>query len=178
MPIEVVARDRLVPIIDAFLKPFKEDPQVTVRESKDKIPRAAVKHLALVTGKKPDTVYRALRRIREENTSGFVMFETADWIVAVGMGRPDLFQVNLEVIVQESDRYNAHHGLVPCSRVGFALEELCKKLGPKETARMLGVSRTTIYDWREHRSVQMRKEYAVHILRSLREVRNGNGSTE
>lgn len=266
MPREVVERDKLVGVIDDFLRPFRRG-----QSEEGKNLAAAYEHLALTTGKTPETVARTIYRIKEENTSGFVLLTTAEWIVAVGMGRPDLFHTYLEVVAQESDRggngqlpqrkerplvppgvpskkcrgpfckgqlrplsefhfhkrgrnigkprsyckecyslktrqyrqeWDArnpkyysdyarerniknrkhkdweHYGLVPYSKVSFALEELCKKLGPSATARMLGVSRSTVYNWRGHQFPQIRKEYAARILQSLWEVRNGNGSTK
>ncbi len=257
MPREVVSRDMLVEIIDDFLRSFRED-----HSEGDKNSGAAYEYLARNTGKTPDTVARTLYRIKRENTSGFVRLETADWIVAVGMGRADLFHTYLEIITQgngkgdsrqlpqRKDRppvspnvpskkcpgpfcedqprplsefhksrgcceecysfkarkwrqawkvrnpkyYSEHdrerniknrkhkdwkyYGLVPYSNVSFALEELCKKLGPKVTARLIGVSRTTVYGWRKHQFAQVRKEHAARILQSLWEVRNGNGSSK
>lgn len=267
MPREVVSRDALVSLIDDFLKPFRED-----QPEKDKISLAAAyENLARNTGKKPSTVARALHRIKKENTSGFVNLETAEWIVAVGMGRPDLFHTDLEVIAQESGKGDngqlpqrkkrlpvpsdvpskkcqgplcqgqprplsefhlnkqgrntdkprgycrecrsfgarksrqswkvrnseycsgydrernirnrkhkdwKYYGLVPYSSVSFALEELCEKLGPKATAHLIRVSRTTVYEWRKHRSAEIRKEHAARILQALWEVRNGNNSNK
>lgn len=272
MPREVMERDKLIELIDDFLIPFRRESQETgEEESKDRIPQAAVEYLARATSKKPDTVARALQRIKRENTSGFVGFETAEWIVAVGMGRPDIFRAYFPVIAQENGNGNGdqlpqrkerppvppgvpskkcrgpfckgqfrplsefhfhkqgkdigkprsyckecysfktrqyrqewdarnpkyysdyararniknrkhkdweHYGLVSYFKVSFALEELCKRLGPSATARMLGVSRSTVYNWRGHQFPQIRKEYAARILQSLWEVRNGNGSME
>ncbi len=263
MPREVVERDKLVELIDDFLRLFRED-----QPEGDKNSAAAYEYLARNTGKKPDTVARTIYRIKRENTSGFVRLETADWIVAVGMGRADLFHTNLEIITQgngkgdsgqlpqrkerppvppdvpskkcpgpfcegqprplsefhfykqgrdtgksrgcceecysfkarkwrqsweiRNPKYHSEHdrerniknrkhkdwkyyGLVPYSNVSFALEALCKKLGPKATARLVGVGRSTVYMWRGHQFAQIRKEHAARILQSLWEVRNGNG---
>lgn len=97
---EVVERDKLTKLIDDFLRPFREETPPGSRASDDRIPEAAAEYLAQKTGKTADTVARSLYRIMRENTSGFVELKTADWIVAVGMGRPDLLHTYLQVIIQ------------------------------------------------------------------------------
>ena len=67
-----------------------------------------------------------------------------------------------------------YHGLVPLEKVDFAVEELCRTLGPVELARRIGVGRSTLFRWRNHEIIHVRKEHAARLLNALWEVRNGN----
>ena len=268
---EVVERAALIKVVDDFLRPFIEKEPPAPNATEDRIPDAASEYIARRTGKTTDMVARALYRIKKESTSRFVDFAVADWIVAVGMGRADLFHTELEVITQGNskradaqmpkrkkrppvppgvpvqkcpgpfcqgqerprttevwyfykggrdageplsyckkcsnftarkrrrewnkrnpDYYRQYHrerrilklahqdwryyGYVPYSKVEFAVEELCRILGPTKTAQRIGIHRSSLLMWRRHDVKNIYKERAARVLQALLEVRQENSN--
>ena len=95
-----VNKDRLLEIVEGFLDRYRSEDE---NGNVVKIPEAAAAYIANGTGKTPDAVARTLYRLIEEDPK-FVKFGTADWLVATGMGRPDLLQTDLIRVNRKSGR--------------------------------------------------------------------------
>lgn len=260
-----VNKTKLLEIIDEFLEPYRQE-GVNGAEPVA-VPTEAAEYIANGSGRTPDVAARTLHRIIRENPK-YVRFGTVDWLVAAGMGRPDLLHTDLvttkrvsqsvsaqlpkrqkrpsvpegvpakkcpgrlckgQFLPLSSEFWNFHKtgkeagkprrycrkcdsfqagqyrkkrrardpegyrklrqaeqirkrkhkdwqycGLVPASRVMFAVDELCRVFGPGEAARRIGIHQATIFEWRRRKFSRMQQEYAARVLLALQEARNGN----
>ena len=65
-----------------------------------------------------------------------------------------------------------HYGYVPYSKVEFAVEEICRILGPTKAAQRIGIRRSCLLMWRRRDVRKIYKERAARVFRALLEVRN------